>query len=755
MSSRPVSFVRGEDDINSTTGQPQETSELAQVESEASQSNQNAIGRSMSTSSTKIPDGITASKGGTLKKKGSLRKRDSLRRSNSKRSVTAGSIKGTMEDDEEYNSVYHTPVPTSGNPTDVLANRFQVWRNLLKDLITYFREIQSSYEQRSKSLLKISNVINNTRAPTLFRTTGGLDDATHVLRNFHKQSTTEANKSRDIENDVITQLSGLRNDLGQKIKEIKSLSGDFKNTVDREKDGSRKAVSSLQDALNMSERDPSSASGKGDPFIVRMAVHRHVEKQIEEENYLHRAYLNLEGSGRELEQIVVGEIQKAYNAYAGILKREVDSASETVESLRAGPIAMPKDHEWTHFAENDPHFVNPNLPLRKVDHITYPGKLDPAASEIRAGMLERKSKYLKSYTPGWYVLSATHLHEFKSADHIHTQTPIMSLPLHDQRLGSHSDTSSSSHKFSLKGRQSGGMHRGHSWVFRAESYDTMVAWYEDIKSLTEKTGAEKATFIRQHARSLSGGSHPGAAPSVSSDGVEDDEADEVPYSAHQTADEGADPAAAAVLEPPPKRPEPGGRFPSDLNVNREGLHRVSSSSGSGGPDVVDPAAAVVIPVRQQHHDGSKSQPEEVLAASALSASEPRHPHESGHVVSARDASPNPNANLPTGTTATEPMFVSSAAPIPTSSSTVQPSELHDNPISPPPQLATNDDLFAAGALGGLANTGSPPQTADDRGSISTGMTSPPGSAAGTGLGLDGAQMRPVQTSDVHVPGEFP
>ena len=122
----------------------------------------------------------------------------------------------------------------------------------------------------------------------MFCATGGLDDATHILRNFHKQSLTEANKARDIEIDVITQLSGLRNDLGQKIKEIKSLSGDFKNTVDREKDGTRKSVSALQDSLAMSERDPSSATGKNDPFIIRMSVHRQVEKQIEEENYLHR-----------------------------------------------------------------------------------------------------------------------------------------------------------------------------------------------------------------------------------------------------------------------------------------------------------------------------------------------------------------------------------------------------------------------------------------------------------------------------------
>ena len=88
---------------------------------------------------------------------------------------------------------------------------------------------------------------------------------------------------------------------------------------------------------------------------------------------------------------------------------------------------MPKDQEWLQFVVNDPHFVDPNVPIRRIEDMEYPGKHHPAATEVRSGMLERKSKYLKSYTPGWYVLSPTHLHEFKSADKIYTQPPVMSL----------------------------------------------------------------------------------------------------------------------------------------------------------------------------------------------------------------------------------------------------------------------------------------------------------------------------------------
>ncbi|KAE9572512.1 hypothetical protein CGMCC3_g11368 [Colletotrichum fructicola] len=413
----------------------------------------------------------------TLKKKNSLRRNGSLKRSGSRRSMKAGSVRSlalqSTSDPDEAHSAFHCPVPTSGNPTEALSNRFQSWRKILKDLIAYYREIQTHYEHKSKSLLKLANVANNISTPPGFLESGGIDDALQILRTYHKGAILESNKAKEIEEDVILALTGLRSDLHQKIKEIKNLSGDFKNSVEKEMDGTRRAVKTLQDTIGQSDLDPSLTTGKQDPYLLRLAVDRQVERQIDEENYLHQAYLNLENSGRELESIVVGEIQKAYNAYAGILKRESDAAYSAIDELRIGPITMPKDHEWTYFVQKDDQFVDPNIPIRSAEHIHYPGRDHVACQEIRAGLLERKSKYLKSYTAGWYVLSPTHLHEFKSADK--GQAPVMSLYLPEQKLGSHSSEGGSSNKFILKGRQTGSMHRGHTWVFRAESHDTMMA----------------------------------------------------------------------------------------------------------------------------------------------------------------------------------------------------------------------------------------------------------------------------------------
>ncbi|KAK3322087.1 hypothetical protein B0H66DRAFT_188313 [Apodospora peruviana] len=502
----------------------------------------------------------TLSRGNTLKKKPSLRRGGSLKRSSSRRSMKAGSVRSlalqSTTDQDEINSAFYCPVPTAGNPTDVLANRFQAWRKILKDLITYFREIQTHYEHRAKSLLKLTNVLNNTATPPGFLASGGLDDALQILRNYNKQAVAEANKAREIEEDVILALTGLRSDLHQKIKEIKNLSGDFKNAVEKEMETTRRAVNHLQDVLGQTELDSAMTTGKQDPYLLRLAVDRQLERQIDEENYLHQAYLNLENSGRELESIVVGEIQKSYNAYAAILKREADAAYSAIEELRTGPISMPKDTEWGSFVQRDDRFVDPDVPMRSTEFIHYPGRDHYACQEIRAGLLERKSKYLKSYAAGWYVLSPTHLHEFKSADK--TQAPVMSLYLPEQKLGSHSAEGASSNKFILKGRQTGSMHRGHTWVFRAESHDTMLAWYDDIKALTERTPEERGNFLRGHGRSLSRSSQ---RSSMSSDGVNDDE--EPPFTA--TVESANPQPKQDVLQ---RRPS-GGRFPSDLQVNAQ------------------------------------------------------------------------------------------------------------------------------------------------------------------------------------------
>jgi len=66
-------------------------------------------------------DHLLPRRGGTLKKKASLR------RSGSRRSSRAGSVRSLAlqpEPSDEMHSAFYSPVPTTGNPTELLANRF-------------------------------------------------------------------------------------------------------------------------------------------------------------------------------------------------------------------------------------------------------------------------------------------------------------------------------------------------------------------------------------------------------------------------------------------------------------------------------------------------------------------------------------------------------------------------------------------------------------------------------------------------------
>ena len=249
----------------------------------------------------------------------------------------------------------------------------------------------------------------------------------------------------------------------------------------------------------------------------------------------------------------------------------------------------------------------------------------------------------------------------------------MSLYLPEQKLGSHADPGSSSHKFMLKGRQSGGsMHRGHSWVFRAESHETMMAWFEMIKELTEKTGEARNDFVRRtHARSVSGNSlKPSTTAPESLDGMEEDEADRVPYSSEQSvrgqsvAPEAAGAGllagggiAAAGMHDiddnrseagwrPPQRPSPGGRFPSDIDVAR-GLQAPHSPSSDemvpamDGDDHADMMAAAALPGSGVPFSDSLERHSELQPQEMATEQSPSALYQPAPVTPTRQSAPQP------------------------------------------------------------------------------------------------------------------
>lgn len=125
-----------------------ETSEPTRRGSSAGDGEQTGAGIYRADSTISQSHTLTPSRGGTLKKKGTLKKSGSVKRSSSRRSLRAGSVKslgtGDKEDhaeswDDEMNSAFYTPVPTTGSPTEILANRFQ--GNPLRNPCAFYRNL--------------------------------------------------------------------------------------------------------------------------------------------------------------------------------------------------------------------------------------------------------------------------------------------------------------------------------------------------------------------------------------------------------------------------------------------------------------------------------------------------------------------------------------------------------------------------------------------------------------------------------------
>lgn len=106
-----------------------------------------------------------------------------------------------------------------------------------------------------------------------------------LLRDFHKEAYLTAENAKSIETEIINHLVGLRGDLNLKIKEIRALSGDFKNNIDKEKDLTKKALLTLTDAINNVD---TGSGGKYEPYIAKLQAENQIRRQLNEENYLHR-----------------------------------------------------------------------------------------------------------------------------------------------------------------------------------------------------------------------------------------------------------------------------------------------------------------------------------------------------------------------------------------------------------------------------------------------------------------------------------
>lgn len=404
-------------------------------------------------------------------------------------------------------------IPTSAQPTDILAARFAAWRNIIRSILTYLTETASIQDEIVRQQLRLSHAIQfpffsveNQSQPSstedknvqkffLPLGNGSIQDLPTILNQYHGTLASAASRtSKELTNEVIPRLEDLRRDLLVKIKEIKSLQSDFKNSCAKELQETRQDMKQFVESLKETRYN---GTPKQDPFLTKIILDKQIKKQLIEENFLHEAFDNLQTSGAELEKVVVMEIQNALTIYARLLGQESQLVFDIlISKLDVGFFNKDPQFEWENFIARDDNFISPNLPMRKLKEIVYKYQNDPMTYEIHSGYLERRSKFLKSYSKGFYVLTPNFLHEFKTADRKKDLIPVMSLALNECTVAEHSKKGSSENKLVLHAKQNGLLHKGHNWVFKTDSYESMMTWFDNLKIFTSFTSStDKLKYI--------------------------------------------------------------------------------------------------------------------------------------------------------------------------------------------------------------------------------------------------------------------
>lgn len=322
---------------------------------------------------------------------------------------------------------------------------------------------------------------------------GSIQDTQVILKKYHLSLANQQLKiSKEITATIVPKMEDLRKDLQLKIKEIKDLHGDFKTNISAHVAITgqllNKYIASVR-FMNTSTTDGSDhiklhkksnlLKAKHDPYLLKLQLDLQLKRQLLEENYLQEAFINLQSSGMELEKIVYSKIQHSIQRYCILVDSEARLMIKNLcRELQQGLLSRPPALEWDHFVSHQPTCLlnwksNDPIPRpRKLSDIVYPQMKSALAKCIRAGYLTKKSKYLKNYNKGYFVLTSNYLHEFKSSNFfklsadspsetkdnhnapISSQSsaktslvPVMSISLNDCILTETSDT-----KFTLVGK---------------------------------------------------------------------------------------------------------------------------------------------------------------------------------------------------------------------------------------------------------------------------------------------------------------
>lgn len=164
---------------------------------------------------------------------------------------------------------------------------------------------------------------------------------------------------------------------------------------------------------------------RNDPYVLYRLTLQALDDQLAKETHIQFidcCRKNLQN----LETHLVQVLQQATKLFSEVIAGFHSLSNETYFGIAYSFANISPEAEWSSFYNDNINQLVPyDRPLREISNVTFQNDNHPSTKPVVEGTLNRKEgKILKSWTPGYYVLTQSHfLLQYESNNYVKTHLP--------------------------------------------------------------------------------------------------------------------------------------------------------------------------------------------------------------------------------------------------------------------------------------------------------------------------------------------
>lgn len=380
----------------------------------------------------------------------------------------------------------------------MFQERLQAWKHAcgyLEDYITATEKVQHTHAKEYEKVLKTIN--SPLKEGHHFdQSLGGVAGLFENMRsNTQAISNTHAETSKTLKGSVLPILDRLHSEIKSKNKELTKGAGKGSKAVDKAQKTTQKHIELLGQHTASYESTGGKVGAQEDPYVLHRQVHHRLNNQVQEENNSRQDLLSIQANFSKFEAHVLATMQTAIAQFNQVVGQQCEQVRTLYGDMTSNAQKIPPDFEWNGFVQhNRSLLIDPSAGPRSVNDLAFANQDHKSTKPLIAGTLERKTKILRKYDPGyWVVTPSKYLHEYKSDDDFAKDpVPETSLYLPDCTVGAIDGV-----KFNVKGKDvsnsslSNKLATSHEYALRAMTDQEAAKWWETIRTCAGQVTSEK------------------------------------------------------------------------------------------------------------------------------------------------------------------------------------------------------------------------------------------------------------------------